>query len=107
MTVVAHSAVPVPYSQRRMLASVSLNFVLLAGYQFARNLFFGVSMYKPCVTMKDVLEGWECDRTRSAARVEPSKFLHEHLEIDGMRVISSANDLIRAVLSKKFKKHYL
>ncbi|KAL6723157.1 hypothetical protein Aduo_018191 [Ancylostoma duodenale] len=51
MTVVAHSAVPVPYSQRRMLASVSLNFVLLAGYQFARNLFFGVSMYKPCVTM--------------------------------------------------------
>ncbi|KHJ99993.1 hypothetical protein OESDEN_00056 [Oesophagostomum dentatum] len=51
MTVVTHNAVPVPYSQRRMLASVSLNFVLLAGYQFARNLFFGVSLYKPCVTM--------------------------------------------------------
>ncbi|CAJ0609137.1 unnamed protein product [Cylicocyclus nassatus] len=51
MTVVTHNAVPVPYSQRRMLASVSLNFVLLAGYQFARNLFFGVALYKPCFTV--------------------------------------------------------
>ncbi|PIO77593.1 hypothetical protein TELCIR_00300 [Teladorsagia circumcincta] len=55
LTVVTHNAVPVPYSQRRMLASVSLNFVLLAVYQFARNLFLGVSMYKPCVTMVNTI----------------------------------------------------
>ncbi|KAK5977851.1 hypothetical protein GCK32_009910 [Trichostrongylus colubriformis] len=55
LTVVTHNAVPIPYAQRRTLASVSLNFVLLAVYQFARNLFFGVSMYKPCVTMVNTI----------------------------------------------------
>lgn len=51
LTVATHNAVPIPFSQRKMLASVSLNFVLLSGYQFARNLFLGTSMYRPCVTM--------------------------------------------------------
>ncbi|KAJ1353322.1 hypothetical protein KIN20_009926 [Parelaphostrongylus tenuis] len=51
MTVVTHNAIPVPNSQRRTLTSISFNFVLLAGYQLARNLFLGVSMYKPCITV--------------------------------------------------------
>ncbi|KAE9414736.1 hypothetical protein Angca_006185, partial [Angiostrongylus cantonensis] len=55
MTVITHNAIPVPYPQRRTLASISFNFVLLAGYQLARNLFFGVSMYKPCITMVTTL----------------------------------------------------
>ncbi|VDM54725.1 unnamed protein product [Angiostrongylus costaricensis] len=55
MTVVTHNAIPVPYPQRRTLASISFNFVLLAGYQLARNLFLGVSMYKPCITVVTTL----------------------------------------------------
>uniref|UniRef100_A0A7I4Z4F1 DUF1980 domain-containing protein n=1 Tax=Haemonchus contortus TaxID=6289 RepID=A0A7I4Z4F1_HAECO len=54
-TVVTHNAVPLPYPQRRMLASVSLNFVILAVYQFARNLFLGVTMYEPCITMMNTI----------------------------------------------------
>ncbi|CAI5454692.1 unnamed protein product [Caenorhabditis angaria] len=49
ITVVSHKAIPMAFSQRRILASISINFALLSGFQLARHFFLFLIIKNPCL----------------------------------------------------------
>ncbi|CAP23094.2 Protein CBG01894 [Caenorhabditis briggsae] len=50
ITVICHKASPMPHPQRRLLASISINFAILSGFQLARNFFLFLVMQQPCLS---------------------------------------------------------
>uniref|UniRef100_A0A8R1HPY9 Uncharacterized protein n=1 Tax=Caenorhabditis japonica TaxID=281687 RepID=A0A8R1HPY9_CAEJA len=49
IAVICHRAVPMPHAQRRLLASISINFAILSGFQLSRNFFMFLVMQQPCL----------------------------------------------------------